>query len=160
MNKNIFLFAAVAVSGVIAGYLVSGYNSTQPAGAYFGKTVSITSMPTGLIVNQPLVKVEFKSNQEYELLYLTNKQVGFSSGGDYLIEGDLVSLQQSKHDKIVPERELEFYEKVMIADGAILSSDSMRFLTLNENEFLLVSEYGMSHFCKGSPCDELPSYAN
>ncbi len=160
MNKKLVLCALTAAIGVGAGYFAANYSKSHLSGAYYGKTASVNQSKLGLIVNQPNVKVEFKSNQEYDLLYITSKLVGFSSGGEYLVTGNSISLQENRHDKIVPDRDLEFYEKVMISGGAILSNDSMDYLTIGENEFLLISEYGMLHFCKGNPCEELEAYSN
>ncbi|MFA0084056.1 hypothetical protein AB4383_18865 [Vibrio breoganii] len=158
MNNKLILPAAAIIVGITLGMGAAKIFAPTLSGSYYTKTASIHPTQQGMLFIQPNIKVEFKSNQDYDLLYLTDKQIGFTSAGKYIVSPTHISLQESKHDKIVPDRELAFYEKVMISEGAILSNDSMQYLRLNDNEFMLVTEYGLNHYCKGSPCGDLERY--
>ncbi|USD43998.1 hypothetical protein J4N42_17790 [Vibrio sp. SCSIO 43135] len=159
IKKGLLLTLAVAI-GVVVGWGISQCSNSHIQGHYFARSASMYKSEQGNTFNESSVNVEFKTNGHYDLLYLTNKQVGFTSSGQYIVSPVSISLQEDNHDKIVPSRELAFYEQVMVSQGAILSSDMMEYVKLNEFEILLMTQYGITHFCKGRPCSELERYSH
>ncbi|MCC4820466.1 hypothetical protein LMH81_28530, partial [Vibrio lentus] len=97
----------------------------------------VINPPKNMIHNQSSINIEFKKNNSYDLLYVSTKQVGFTSSGSYSVTQHDISLDENQHQQIIPNRELSFYEKVMISEGSTLSSDAMPYIPLNREEFLL-----------------------
>ncbi|OBT31022.1 hypothetical protein [Vibrio splendidus] len=155
-NKAIF----VVLLGVLAGWLSTFIPKSHLEGHYLANTASIINPSNNMIHNQSSINIEFKKNDSYDLLYVSTKQVGFTSSGSYSVTQHDISLDENQHQQIIPNRELSFYEKVMISEGSTLSSDAMPYIPLNREEFLLVTRYGMIHFCKKVVCSELSTYSN
>jgi len=156
VNKSILLSI---ISGIVLGCVLALLPKQYLSGHYLANPATIITPPNSVIYNQASINIEFKMNDSYDLLYVSKKEVGFTSSGTYKVTGRDISLDESNHEQILPNRELSFYEKVMVSEGAVLSSDSMEYLPLNKNEFLLVTQNGMIHFCKKVACADLPNYA-
>lgn len=155
MNK--YLTVSI-LSGIILGCLLALLPKQHLSGHYLANPATIITPPNLVIYNQASINIEFKMNDSYDLLYVSKKEVGFTSSGKYVMTSHDISLDESNHEQILPNRELSFYEKVMVSEGAVLSSDSMEYLPLNKNEFLLVTQNGMIHFCKKVAFADLPNY--
>ena len=160
MNKEKQIFVVVALLGILVGWLTTFIPQTHLKGHYLANTASVVNPPERIIYNQASVNIEFKKNNSYELLYVSTKEAGFTSSGTYVVTQHDISLDETQHEQIIPNRELTFYEKVMISEGAVLSSDAMTYIPLNDEELLLVTQRGMIHFCKKVICGELPTYSN
>ncbi|MFS1442104.1 MULTISPECIES: hypothetical protein [unclassified Vibrio] len=160
MNKEKQIFVAVALLGVLVGWLTTFIPKEHLKGHYLANTASVVNPPEKIIYNQASVNIEFKKNNSYELLYVSTKEAGFTSSGTYVVTQHDISLDETQHEQIIPDRELAFYEKVMISEGSVLSSDAMTYITLNDRELLLVTQRGMIHFCKKVACADLPAYSN
>ncbi len=157
-NTNTVIF--VVALGLLVGWLSTFIPKSHLEGHYLANTASVINPPKDLIHNQSSINIEFKKNNSYDLLYVSTKQVGFTSSGSYSVTQHDISLDENQHQQIIPNRELSFYEKVMISEGSTLSSDAMPYIPLNREEFLLVTRYGMIHFCKKVACSELLTYSN
>ncbi|MGF1755864.1 hypothetical protein L4C33_20005 [Vibrio makurazakiensis] len=156
MNKSILL---TIIAGLVIGSLLSLYPKTHLSGHYLANPATIITPSDLVIYNQSAINIEFKMNNSYDLLYVSKKEVGFTSSGTYQVTPNDISLDEDSHQRILPNRELTFYEKVMVSQGAVLSSDSMDYIPLNSNEFILVGQNSMMHFCKEVACGELSNYA-
>lgn len=160
MNKEQKIFVIVALLGLLVGWLTTSIPQAHLKGHYLANTASVVNPPDKIIYNQAAVNIEFKKNNSYELLYVSTKEAGFTSSGTYTVTQHDISLDETQHEQIVPNRDLTFYEKVMISEGAVLSSDAMTYIPLNNEELLLVTQRGLIHFCKKMVCSELPAYSN
>ncbi|ROR27617.1 hypothetical protein EDB67_10187 [Vibrio crassostreae] len=160
MNKEKQIFVAVALLGILVGWLTTFIPKEHLKGHYLANTASVVNPPEKIIYNQASVNIEFKKNNSYELLYVSTKEAGFTSSGTYVVTQHDISLDEIQHEQIIPDRELTFYEKVMISEGSVLSSDAMTYIPLNDRELLLVTQRGMIHFCKKVACAYLPAYSN
>jgi len=150
----------VVLLGVLVGWVSTFIPKSHLEGHYLANTASIINPSNNMIHNQSAINIEFKKNDSYDLLYVSTKQVGFTSSGSYSVTQHDISLDETQHEQIIPNRELTFYEKVMISEGAVLSSDAMAYIPLNNDELLLVTQRGMIHFCKKVICADLPTYSN
>ncbi|UPR58441.1 hypothetical protein ITG10_21785 [Vibrio sp. ED004] len=159
MNKEKKIFVVVALLGILVGWLTTFIPKEHLKGHYLANTASVVNPPEKIIYNQASVNIEFKKNNSYELLYVSTKEAGFTSSGTYVVTQHDISLDETQHEQIIPDRELSFYEKVMISEGAVLSSDAMTYIPLNDKELLLVTQRGMIHFCKKVACADLPAYS-
>ncbi|WP_299136495.1 hypothetical protein [uncultured Vibrio sp.] len=159
MNKEKQIFVVVALLGILVGWLTTFIPKEHLKGHYLANTASVVNPPEKIIYNQASVNIEFKKNNSYELLYVSTKEAGFTSSGTYVVTQHDISLDETQHEQIIPDRELSFYEKVMISEGAVLSSDAMTYIPLNDKELLLVTQRGMIHFCKKVACADLPAYS-
>ena len=159
MNKEKQIFVVVALLGVLVGWLTTFIPKEHLKGHYLANTASVVNPPEKIIYNQASVNIEFKKNNSYELLYVSTKEAGFTSSGTYVVTQHDISLDETQHEQIIPDRDLSFYEKVMISEGAVLSSDAMTYIPLNDKELLLVTQRGMIHFCKKVACADLPAYS-
>lgn len=160
MNKEKQVFLIVGLLGLLVGWLTTLIPQTHLKGHYLANTASIVNPPNKIIYNQASVNIEFKKNNSYELLYVSTKEAGFTSSGTYAVSQHDISLDETQHEQIIPNRDLTFYEKVMISEGAVLSSDAMTYIPLNDEELLLVTQRGLIHFCKKVICAELAAYSN
>ncbi|MFA0039699.1 hypothetical protein [Vibrio sp. 10N.261.52.A1] len=160
MNKAKQIFLIVGLLGLLVGWLTTLIPQAHLKGHYLANTASIVNPPDKIIYNQASVNIEFKKNNAYELLYVSTKEAGFTSSGTYAVSQHDISLDETQHEQIIPNRDLTFYEKVMISEGAVLSSDAMTYIPLNDEELLLVTQRGLIHFCKKVICAELPAYSN
>ncbi|CAH6938922.1 conserved hypothetical protein [Vibrio chagasii] len=160
MNKAKKIFLIVGLLGLLVGWLTTLIPQAHLKGHYLANTASIVNPPDKIIYNQASVNIEFKKNNSYELLYVSTKEAGFTSSGTYAVSQHDISLDETQHEQIIPNRDLTFYEKVMISEGAVLSSDAMTYIPLNDEELLLVTQRGLIHFCKKVICAELPAYSN
>ncbi|OMO30109.1 hypothetical protein BCT10_06825 [Vibrio splendidus] len=160
MNNKTNTAIFVVLLGVLVGWISTFIPKSHLEGHYLASTASIINPSNNMIHNQSSINIEFKKNDSYDLLYLSTKQVGFTSSGSYSVTQHDISLDENQHQQIIPNRELSFYEKVMISEGSTLSSDAMPYIPLNREEFLLVTRYGMIHFCKKVACSELSTYSN
>ncbi|CAH6785535.1 conserved hypothetical protein [Vibrio chagasii] len=160
MNKVKQIFLIVGLLGLLVGWLTTLIPQAYLKGHYLANTASIVNPPDKIIYNQASVNIEFKKNNSYELLYVSTKEAGFTSSGTYAVSQHDISLDETQHEQIIPNRDLTFYEKVMISEGAVLSSDAMTYIPLNDEELLLVTQRGLIHFCKKVICAELPAYSN
>nr|WP_275665432.1 hypothetical protein [Vibrio sp. Isolate33] len=145
--------------GILVGWLTTFIPKEHLKGHYLANTASVVNPPEKIIYNQASVNIEFKKNNSYELLYVSTKEAGFTSSGTYVVTQHDISLDETQHEQIIPDRDLSFYEKVMISEGAVLSSDAMTYIPLNDKELLLVTQRGMIHFCKKVACADLPAYS-
>nr|WP_246852544.1 hypothetical protein [Vibrio crassostreae] len=145
--------------GILVGWLTTFIPKEHLKGHYLANTASVVNPPEKIIFNQASVNIEFKKNNSYELLYVSTKEAGFTSSGTYVVTQHDISLDETQHEQIIPDRDLTFYEKVMISEGAVLSSDAMTYIPLNDKELLLVTQRGMIHFCKKVACADLPEYS-
>lgn len=159
MNKEKQIFIIVALLGILVGWLTTFIPKEHLKGHYLANTASVVNPPEKIIYNQASVNIEFKKNNSYELLYVSTKEAGFTSSGTYVVTQHDISLDETQHEQIIPDRDLSFYEKVMISEGAVLSSDAMTYIPLNDKELLLVTQRGMIHFCKKVACADLPAYS-
>lgn len=159
MNKEKQIFVVVALLGILVGWLTTFIPKEHLKGHYLANTASVVNPPEKIIYNQASVNIEFKKNNSYELLYVSTKEAGFTSSGTYVVTQHDISLDETQHEQIIPDRDLSFYEKVMISEGAVLSSDAMTYIPLNDKELLLVTQRGMIHFCKKVVCADLPAYS-
>ncbi|CAK1939264.1 hypothetical protein [Vibrio crassostreae] len=159
MNKEKQIFIVVALLGILVGWLTTFIPKEHLKGHYLANTASVVNPPEKIIYNQASVNIEFKKNNSYELLYVSTKEAGFTSSGTYVVTQHDISLDETQHEQIIPDRDLSFYEKVMISEGAVLSSDAMTYIPLNDKELLLVTQRGMIHFCKKVACADLPAYS-
>ncbi|MCG9606048.1 MULTISPECIES: hypothetical protein [Vibrio] len=159
MNKEKQIFVVVALLGILVGWLTTFIPKEHLKGHYLANTASVVNPPEKIIYNQASVNIEFKKNNSYELLYVSTKEAGFTSSGTYVVTQHDISLDETQHEQIIPDRDLSFYEKVMISEGAVLSSDAMTYIPLNDKELLLVTQRGMIHFCKKVACADLPAYS-
>ena len=159
MNKKKQIFVVVALLGILVGWLTTFIPKEHLKGHYLANTASVVNPPEKIIYNQASVNIEFKKNNSYELLYVSTKEAGFTSSGTYVVTQHDISLDETQHEQIIPDRDLSFYEKVMISEGAVLSSDAMTYIPLNDKELLLVTQRGMIHFCKKVTCADLPAYS-
>ncbi|WP_215404043.1 hypothetical protein [Vibrio gigantis] len=159
MNKEKQIFVIVALLGILVGWLTTFIPQEHLKGHYLANTASVVNPPEKIIYNQASVNIEFKKNNSYELLYVSTKETGFTSSGTYVVTQHDISLDETQHEQIIPDRDLSFYEKVMISEGAVLSSDAMTYIPLNDKELLLVTQRGMIHFCKKVACADLPAYS-
>ncbi|WP_373953679.1 hypothetical protein [Vibrio pomeroyi] len=159
MNKEKQIFIVVALLGILVGWLTTFIPKEYLKGHYLANTASVVNPPEKIIYNQASVNIEFKKNNSYELLYVSTKEAGFTSSGTYVVTQHDISLDETQHEQIIPDRDLSFYEKVMISEGAVLSSDAMTYIPLNDKELLLVTQRGMIHFCKKVACADLPAYS-
>ncbi|WP_261886033.1 hypothetical protein [Vibrio pomeroyi] len=159
MNKKKQIFVVVALLGILVGWLTTFIPKEHLKGHYLANTASVVNPPEKIIYNQASVNIEFKKNNSYELLYVSTKEAGFTSSGTYVVTQHDISLDETQHEQIIPDRDLTFYEKVMISEGAVLSSDAMTYIPLNDKELLLVTQRGMIHFCKKVACADLPAYS-
>ena len=159
MNKEKQIFVIVALLGILVGWLTTFIPKEHLKGHYLANTASVVNPPEKIIYNQASVNIEFKKNNSYELLYVSTKEAGFTSSGTYVVTQHDISLDETQHEQIIPDRDLSFYEKVMISEGAVLSSDAMTYIPLNDKELLLVTQRGMIHFCKKVACADLPAYS-
>ncbi|MCC4818064.1 hypothetical protein BCU90_04510 [Vibrio lentus] len=160
MNKEIRTLIGVTLIGVLVGWLTTIFPKVHLQGHYLANAASVITPTNKVIYNQSSINIEFKKNNSYDLLYVSTKQAGFTSSGSYTATQHNISLDESAHEQILPNRELEFYEKVMISEGSVLSSDAMPYIPLNDDELLLVTQNGMIHFCKKMACPDLPTYSN
>ena len=159
MNKEKQIFVIVALLGILVGWLTTFIPKEHLKGHYLANTASVVNPPEKIIYNQASVNIEFKKNNSYELLYVSTKEAGFTSSGTYVVTQHDISLDETQHEQIIPDRDLSFYEKVMISEGAVLSSDAMTYIPLNDKELLLVTQRGMIHFCKKVACADLRAYS-
>ncbi|MEZ9154737.1 hypothetical protein FCV73_04005 [Vibrio sp. F13] len=160
MNKEKQIFVAIAIIGIMAGWMTTFIPQSYLKGHYLSNTASVVNPQEKVIYNQAAVNIEFKKNNSYELLYVSTKEAGFASSGTYVVTQHDISLDETQHEQIIPNRELTFYEKGMISEGAVLSSDTMAYIPLNNDELLLVTQRGMIHFCKKVICADLATYSN
>lgn len=160
MSKNNALIVFVAILGILLGWLATIFTSFKLEGHYLANPVNVIMPPNDIIYNTSSINIEFKQNNSYDLLYVTNREVGFTSSGTYSITSKHISLDEEQHQRIVPERELDFYEKVMISEGSILSSDFMPYIPISKDEILLITPNSMLHLCKSVACRDLPHYKN
>ncbi|MBW3697755.1 hypothetical protein EK599_18910 [Vibrio sp. T187] len=156
LNKTLLLSA---ISGIVFGWISTFVNKPELKGHYLANAATVITPENNEIYNQSSINLEFKKNDNYDLLYISSKQVGFTSSGTYHIDNHGISLDEDTHEQIIPNRELSFYEKVLISEGSVLSSDSMEYVPLNDKEFLLITQFSMLHFCEKVACSELPNYA-
>ncbi|WP_261883622.1 hypothetical protein [Vibrio pelagius] len=160
MSKNNTLIVFVALLGILLGWLATIFTSFKLEGHYLANPVNVIMPPNDIIYNASSINIEFKQNNSYDLLYVTNREVGFTSSGTYSITSKHISLDEEQHQRIVPERELDFYEKVMISEGSVLSSDFMPYIPISKDEILLITPNSMLHLCKSVACRDLPHYKN
>ncbi|UTT86103.1 hypothetical protein LZI70_17195 [Vibrio pelagius] len=160
MSKNNTLIVFVALFGILLGWLATIFTSFKLEGHYLANPVNVIMPPNDIIYNASSINIEFKQNNSYDLLYVTNREVGFTSSGTYSITSKHISLDEEQHQRIVPERELDFYEKVMISEGSVLSSDFMPYIPISKDEILLITPNSMLHLCKSVACRDLPHYKN
>ncbi len=160
MSKNNAIIVFVAILGIALGWLATIFTSSKLEGHYLANPVNVIMPPNDVIYNASSINIEFKQNNSYDLLYVTDRQVGFTSSGTYSITGKHISLDEEQHQQIVPDRELDFYEKVMISEGSVLSSDFMPYIPIGKDEILLVTPNSMLHLCKSVACKDLPHYEN
>jgi len=160
VSRNNALIVFVALLGILLGWLATIFTSFKLEGHYLANPVNVIMPPNDIIYNASSINIEFKQNNSYDLLYVTNREVGFTSSGTYSITSKHISLDEEQHQRIVPERELDFYEKVMISEGSVLSSDFMPYIPISKDEILLITPNSMLHLCKSVACRDLPHYKN
>lgn len=160
MSRNNALIVFVALLGILLGWLATIFTSFKLEGHYLANPVNVIMPPNDIIYNASSINIEFKQNNSYDLLYVTNREVGFTSSGTYSTTSKHISLDEEQHQRIVPERELDFYEKVMISEGSVLSSDFMPYIPISKDEILLITPNSMLHLCKSVACRDLPHYKN
>ncbi|PTP50661.1 hypothetical protein CWO05_20175, partial [Vibrio splendidus] len=85
MNNKTNTAIFVVLLGVLVGWLSTFIPKSHLAGHYLANTASIINPSNNMIHNQSSINIEFKKNDSYDLLYVSTKQVGFTSSGSYSV---------------------------------------------------------------------------
>ncbi|WP_039985431.1 hypothetical protein [Vibrio owensii] len=155
MKNKWAMVAFSIVLGSLIGSLVAYLTSMGPKGTFHSISAAIVEVPNKeeCVLETPRVELQLGGGQQYEVhYYMPEDELGFTALGKYEYVGSRLSLQPLYHEKLLPERVLTFREKIMVANGTLLSNDKLCVIKVSKDEFLLVTPYRIIQFCTELGC--------